>query len=175
MVREANEKQAAAEKSLKESQMKVDVLTAEVAALKTLVLTSTPSRPNPHLHPQIDSRMKEENKKHRRSPSHFNLKYGRENSPPESPVKEVHHIPCEVESKEGLEVDPNFHREFLAWRQKPRLDKEDPFVRRVYEEDIDLCLAFNNEELSRRVKAAVETGTILIEAVGDRTKAMFPK
>lgn len=54
MVREANEKRAAAEKALTESQMKVDVLTAEVAALKTLVLTSTPSRPNPHLHPQID-------------------------------------------------------------------------------------------------------------------------
>lgn len=60
MVREANEKQAAAEKALKESQMKVDVLTAEVSALKTLVLTSTPSRPNPHLHPQIDPRGKEE-------------------------------------------------------------------------------------------------------------------
>ena len=27
-------------------------------------------------------------RKHRRSPSHFNLKYGRENSPPDSPVKE---------------------------------------------------------------------------------------
>lgn len=53
MVRAANEKQAAAEKSVAESQMKVEVLTAEVAALKTLVLTSTPSRPNPHLHPQI--------------------------------------------------------------------------------------------------------------------------
>lgn len=53
MVREANEKQAAAEKALKENQMKVDVLTAEVTALKTLVLTSTPSSPNPHLHPQI--------------------------------------------------------------------------------------------------------------------------
>jgi Rab-3A-interacting protein len=175
MVREANEKQAASEKALKESQMKVDVLTAEVAALKTLVLTSTPSRPNPHLHPQIDSRIKEENKKHRRSPSHFNLKYGRENSPPESPVKEVHHIPCEVESKEGLEVDPNVHKEFLAWRQKPCLDKDDPFVRRVYVEDIDQCLAFNNDDLSRKVRRAVETGTILIEAVGDRTKAMFPK
>lgn len=53
MVREANERQAAAEKALKESRMQVEVLTAEVAALKTLVLTSTPSRPNPHLHPQI--------------------------------------------------------------------------------------------------------------------------
>ena len=56
MVREANVRQANAEKSLKESQMQIEVLTAEVAALKTLVLTSTPSRPNPHLHPQIDPR-----------------------------------------------------------------------------------------------------------------------
>lgn len=60
MVQEAKEKQVAAEKALKECEMKVDVLTAEVSALKTLVLTSTPSRPNPHLHPQIDVRGKEE-------------------------------------------------------------------------------------------------------------------
>lgn len=61
MVREANIKQAAAEKALKESTMKVDVLTAEVAALKTLVLTSTPSKPNLHLHGQTPSKIKEDN------------------------------------------------------------------------------------------------------------------
>jgi hypothetical protein len=33
--------------------VKVDVLQAEVDALKTLVITSTPSQPNPHLHPQL--------------------------------------------------------------------------------------------------------------------------
>jgi len=54
MVREANERQTAAERSLQESTMQVEVLSAEVSALKTLVLTSTPSRPNAHLHPQID-------------------------------------------------------------------------------------------------------------------------
>ena len=54
MVLAANEKQAAAEKALQEATMKIDVLQAEVAALKTLVITSTPSRPNAHLHPQID-------------------------------------------------------------------------------------------------------------------------
>lgn len=43
-------------------------------------------------------------RKHRRSPSHFNLKYGRENSPPDSPVKDVVHITSEIESKDGLEV-----------------------------------------------------------------------
>lgn len=56
MVREANVRQAAAERALKESHMQVEVLTAEVVALKALVLTSTPSRPNPHLHPQIGNK-----------------------------------------------------------------------------------------------------------------------
>ncbi|XP_067356125.1 guanine nucleotide exchange factor for Rab-3A isoform X2 [Channa argus] len=53
MVREANVKQAGAEKQLKEAQGKIDVLQAEVTALKTLVLTSTPSSPNRQLHPQL--------------------------------------------------------------------------------------------------------------------------
>lgn len=56
MVREANVRQANSEKLLRESKLQVDVLSAEVSALKTLVLTSTPSRPNPHLHPQIESK-----------------------------------------------------------------------------------------------------------------------
>lgn len=55
MVREANVKAAASEKALKEARMQVDVLQAEVEALKTLVLTSTPSQPNPHLHPQLSN------------------------------------------------------------------------------------------------------------------------
>ncbi|XP_077424446.1 guanine nucleotide exchange factor for Rab-3A [Vanacampus margaritifer] len=53
MVREANVKQAGAEKQLKEAQGKIDVLQAEVTALKSLVLTSTPSAPNRQRHPQL--------------------------------------------------------------------------------------------------------------------------
>ncbi|KAM6090675.1 rab-3A-interacting protein isoform 3-T3 [Theristicus caerulescens] len=45
MVKEANVKQAAAEKQLKEAQGKIDVLQAEVAALKTLVLSTSPTSP----------------------------------------------------------------------------------------------------------------------------------
>lgn len=160
MVRDANTRQAAAERSLAEARMQVEVLTAEVAALKTLVLTSTPARPNPHLHPQIDKTKSCDDskctrprqplddraiskeklafvqetfffisdcfsgsggggglfRKHRRSPSHFNLKYGRENSPPDSPVKEIQSqsvpsgpcvqpvAPDQVEPKDGIEV-----------------------------------------------------------------------
>ncbi|XP_060040465.1 guanine nucleotide exchange factor for Rab-3A isoform X2 [Erinaceus europaeus] len=53
MVREANVKQAASEKQLKEAWGKIDMLQAEVTALKTLVITSTPASPNRELHPQL--------------------------------------------------------------------------------------------------------------------------
>ncbi|KYN13872.1 PREDICTED: guanine nucleotide exchange factor for Rab-3A-like [Trachymyrmex cornetzi] len=204
MVREANVRQATAERLLEESRMKSEVLAAEVAALKTLVLTSTPSRPNPHLHPQIDTKARisngEENqqglfmKKHRRSPSHFNLKYGRENSPPDSPVKEQRPpLPTDKEVLErdwkrdrekekereckdfGLEVDPRVHTEFLRWKANPCVDKSDPFVARVFKEDIDLCLDFPNKELRAKVRQAVLDGIIFIEAVSDKTKLTFPK
>lgn len=183
MVREANEKQAAAEKSVTESQMKVEVLTAEVAALKTLVLTSTPSRPNPHLHPQLG---KDEaaggvnlfNRKHRRSPSHFNLKYGRENSPPESPVRDQQNPvqdSLSVDVREPMEVDPTVHKEFLNWKQAAKLDKTDPFIDRIYREDINLCLDFHNKELAEEVRKAIESRNIFVEAVTDKTKTMFPR
>ncbi|XP_054259974.1 guanine nucleotide exchange factor for Rab-3A-like [Macrosteles quadrilineatus] len=185
MVRVANERQAAAEKALRESTMQVEVLTAEVTALKTLVLTSTPSKPNPHLHPQIDPKAKDESansgnplfRKHRRSPSHFNLKYGRENSPPDSPTKERPSSPTTepAEVKDGLEVDPVLHREFLAWKESPTLDQESEFVSRVYREDIDSCLAFNNTQLGEDVRRAIQSGTIYIEAVNDKTRTHFPK
>ncbi|KAM5247267.1 LOW QUALITY PROTEIN: guanine nucleotide exchange factor for Rab-3A [Ctenodactylus gundi] len=55
MVREANVKQAASEKQLKEARGKIDMLQAEVTALKTLVITSTPASPNRELHPQLQS------------------------------------------------------------------------------------------------------------------------
>ncbi|CAM4574108.1 unnamed protein product, partial [Caretta caretta] len=55
MVRDANTKQAASEKQLREARGKIDMLQAEVTALKTLVITSTPSSPNRELHPQLQS------------------------------------------------------------------------------------------------------------------------
>lgn len=189
MVREANVRQATAERLLAESRMKSEVLAAEVAALKTLVLTSTPARPNPHLHPQIDGRGREETpgglftKRHRRSPSHFNLKYGRENSPPESPVKEQRpSLPAEPSSeprdgvaRDGLEVDPIVHKEFLQWKANPCVDRADPFIKRIFSEDIDLCLDFANKELGGKVRQAVLDGIVFVEAVSDKSKVAFPK
>lgn len=213
MVQEAKNRQANAEKLLEESRMKNEVLAAEVAALKTLVLTSTPARPNPHLHPQIDSRCQTDGqaglftKKHRRSPSHFNLKYGRENSPPESPQKEQRSsLPDKCVMSEAAdrdwdkerskdkdqskdqdrdrerdkdsqfeEGDPRVLAEFLHWKANPMVDVANPFVKRIFREDIDLCLDFPNQQLGGKVRQAVLEGIIFIEAVSDKTKPNFEK
>ncbi|XP_046395481.1 guanine nucleotide exchange factor for Rab-3A-like [Ischnura elegans] len=189
MVREANEREAASERALKECRMQADVLTAEVAALKALVLTSTPSRPNPHLHPQIGGAAPKEegtsfNRKHRRSPSHFNLKYGRESSPPESPSKEPQTQQlvaatvvdaAQVACKEEWEVDPVVLQEFTIWRTQPTIDLSNPFIARVFREDINPSLAFTNEEVGEKVLAAAMDGQIFIEAIPDKTKILFPR
>lgn len=72
-------------------------------------------------------------------------------------------------------MDPVFHKEFLAWRKSPILDKTNPFIRRIYQEDINVCLNFCNTELVDKVVQAVEEGTVLVESIGDRTKTVFPK
>lgn len=69
-----------------------------------------------------------------------------------------------------LQIDPIFYDEFISWKENPKLDKKTAFIARVYKEDIDLCLAFTNSDLSEKVKDAVERGVILIEALGEKSK-----
>lgn len=176
MVREAKVKRDAAEKALKEANMKIEVLQAEVHALKALVITSTPSMPNRHLHPQIDSKENGEKngahflKGHKRSPSHNNLKYGRETTPPGSPVREP---PPEPLLREEYGVDPVYHHEFVLWKENPSLDKSQPFLARIYREDIIPCLNFANTELAKDVQTCIEENSIVIETVSG--KSPFPK
>lgn len=53
MVNTARAEAAQSEKLLKEANGKIEVLQAELKALKDIVITSTPSTPNKHLHPQL--------------------------------------------------------------------------------------------------------------------------
>lgn len=168
MVREANMKQAAADKRLQEATLKVEVLQAEVSALKALVLTSTPSRPNAHLHPQLSRH------RHRRSPSNYELATCRPPSPPQAPQQQQ---PQQGQPQPGQagsdgsgpdlsEMDPVCHREFARWQEKPRVDdREDLFVARLYREDVLPCLHFPNSQLAAQVLRAIEENSITIEAV----------
>ncbi|KAG8035474.1 hypothetical protein G9C98_006920 [Cotesia typhae] len=162
MVREANTRQATAERLLEESRMKNEVLAAEVSALKTLVLTSTPAQPNPHLHPQIDIRSKSSRTKtslpieihasekdvidHRDINKEFRER-DRDRDRDKDKDKECKDF--------GVEIDPILHSEFLRWKENPCIDKSDVFIARVFREDIELCLSFPNQELGSKVRQAV--------------------
>ncbi|KAM8861234.1 guanine nucleotide exchange factor for Rab-3A isoform 3-T4 [Synchiropus picturatus] len=157
MVHEANVKQAAAEKQLKEAQGKIDVLQAEVTALKTLVLTSTPSSPNRQLHPQLLSPgTRGLHKNHVRNKS-------TSGSFASSPAKQE---PGLVSApKEDREMDSVLYAEFLMWKERPSLDRTSAFISRIYREDIGPCLTFTRSELSHLVQSAVESNSLTIEPV----------
>ncbi|XP_051917866.1 guanine nucleotide exchange factor for Rab-3A isoform X2 [Hippocampus zosterae] len=155
MVREANVKQAGAEKQLKEAQGKIDVLQAEVTALKSLVLTSTPSAPNRQLHPQLKLPVGG----HTRNKS---LSSGSLCPPgkPESPS-----LPVQPVIKEDREMDSVLYAEFLMWKEHPSLERSSALMNRIYREDIAPCLSFTRSELAQLVQSAVENNSLTIEPV----------
>lgn len=84
------------------SPSQIDVLQAEVTALKTLVLTSTPSSPNRQLHPQLQSSG---------TRGAYKLGHSRNKSTssafPSSPGKpEPPSVPAQPAAKEEREVKP---------------------------------------------------------------------
>ncbi|XP_076773141.1 guanine nucleotide exchange factor for Rab-3A isoform X1 [Arvicanthis niloticus] len=210
MVREANMKQAASEKQLKEAWGKIDMLQAEVTALKTLVITSTPASPNRELHPQLLSPTKAGPRKgHSRQKSTSSSlcpvvcpaaghiptpdKEGKEPGLPPLlslllcviPSKAIHltyeptwQLPSGERSTTpnsdtslsfSRQVDTTLFAEFQAWRASPTLDKNCPFLERVYREDVGPCLDFTVQELSALVRTAVEDNTLTIEPVASQT------
>ncbi|KFM58584.1 Guanine nucleotide exchange factor for Rab-3A, partial [Stegodyphus mimosarum] len=75
----------------------------------------------------------------------------------------------------AYEVDPIFNSEFVEWRQDPSFDKNSPFLKRIYAEDIQSCLNFKNKELSEIVLAAIEDDKITIEKIPTSTQDPLPK
>jgi len=74
------------------------------------------------------------------------------------------------------EVDPILLSHFAAWRVEPTLIREkDPFLQKMYTEDIDPCLTFANESLVNRLKKAIEDNSIWVEPLPEKDRTMVPK
>lgn len=162
MVRDANVKQAAAEKQLKEAQGKIDVLQAEVTALKALVLTSTPASPNRQLHPQLQSSCTRGAYKHM---GHSRNKSLSGALPQTNGKTDTSAVAVQPSTKEDKEMDSVLFAEFLMWKEHPSLDRTSAFLGRIYKEDIGPCLSFTRSELSQMVQSAVENNSLTIEPV----------
>ncbi|KAM6961617.1 rab-3A-interacting protein-like isoform 1-T1 [Tautogolabrus adspersus] len=155
MVREANVKQATAEKQLKEALGKIDVLQAEVQALKTLVLSS-PTSPLGDL-PSVGGGVKTPFRKgHSRNKSTSSAILGTQPDP--SATQPI--------VRECREMDSQLFGEFKAWKEEPTLERDCSFLERVYREDIYPCLAFSKSELGSAILEAVEQNTLSVEPVG---------
>lgn len=188
MVYNANVLRSKAEKELLEANMKIDVLQAEVQALKMLVLTSTPSMPNPHLHPQIDSSVRSNGVKSlikrsntnnlaKKSPSNYELGSNHpkhdNNGAQNCLQNQLNGVFCDDYNGIG-EVDPVFHEEFVEWKKSPTFDPmNSDFIKRIYDEEIYPVFNFKVKELTAQVLRAIEDNSIIIEAVGE--KSSFPK
>ncbi|XP_010768508.1 guanine nucleotide exchange factor for Rab-3A isoform X3 [Notothenia coriiceps] len=163
MVNEANVKQAGAEKQLKEAQGKIDVLQAEVTALKTLVLTSTPSSPNRQLHPQLQASGARGGYRH--VGGHVRNKSASGVFPSVPGKQENTSLSIQPAAKEDREMDSVLYAEFLMWKENLSAERSSAFLSRVYREDIGPCLSFTKSELSQLVQSAVENNSLTIEPV----------
>ncbi|XP_021144355.1 rab-3A-interacting protein isoform X2 [Columba livia] len=153
MVKEANVKQAAAEKQLKEAQGKIDVLQAEVAALKTLVLSTSPTSPTKEFQSAGKTPFK---KGHARNKSTSSAMGGsHQDLTMMQPIV-----------KDCKEADLSLYNEFRSWKDEPTMDRTCPFLDKIYREDIFPCLTFSKSELASAVLEAVENNTLSIEPVG---------
>ncbi|XP_074554876.1 rab-3A-interacting protein isoform X2 [Halichoeres trimaculatus] len=156
MVREANVKQANAEKQLKEALGKIDVLQAEVQALKTLVLSS-PTSPVGELPSVVGGGVKTPFRKgHSRNKSTSSAILGTQPDP--SATQPI--------VRECREVDSQLFTDFKAWKEEPTLDRDCSFLQRIYREDIYPCLTFNKSELGSAILEAVEQNALSVEPVG---------
>lgn len=145
MVGEANVKRAASERSLAEASLKIDGLQTEVSALRTLVLTSTPARPNKHLHPHLSQS----------SPSASTSTLNSSEPCSEKPEKEEERL-----------IDPVLRKEYLTWKKSPTLEKqESDFLKRIYREDVEPCLDFPNGKLAKDVFEAVRNNNLAISPI----------
>ncbi|XP_041722639.1 rab-3A-interacting protein isoform X4 [Coregonus clupeaformis] len=156
MVREANIKQSTAEKQLKEALGKIDVLQAEVAALKTLVLSTSPTSPCHDLPGGSKAPFKKGHGRNK-STSSAMLGSGQDLSVTQPIVRDCR------------EVDSLLFSEFKLWKEEPSLERNSSFLERVYREDIYPCLTFSKSELGSAILEAVERNTLSVEPVGFQT------
>uniref|UniRef100_A0A8D0L217 Uncharacterized protein n=1 Tax=Sphenodon punctatus TaxID=8508 RepID=A0A8D0L217_SPHPU len=119
MVREANIKQATAEKQLKEAQGKIDVLQAEVAALKTLVLSTSPTSPTKEIQSSGKTPFK---KGHARNKSTSSAMGGsHQDLTMMQPIV-----------KDCREADLSLYNEFRSWKDEPTMDRTCAFLDKIY-------------------------------------------
>ncbi|GMS82321.1 hypothetical protein PENTCL1PPCAC_4496 [Pristionchus entomophagus] len=196
MVNVAEERRERAEKLQRESKLKVDVLQAEVDALK-LIVSASGAGFNHHHNTSPLHQMKQ-----RESHSPFGRLFNSstpKSSPSSSSSSSITHstsfpvktksssLPSTSGEKERTvseeqrkadqieEIDPVYYREFSAWRDGGHpMDggNGNGFLRRIEQEDVRPCMHFENGKLADEILSAIRANSLEIEPLNEEKPAV---
>jgi Rab-3A-interacting protein len=150
MVNTAKEETAQTNKLLVEANNKVDILEAEVKALKELVITSTPSTPNRHLHPQLNKSTSFNNNQALLLSTIVTtpkISHRRTSSSNDAQLKQAAKKATLNDEKSIYEIDPIYFKEMAEWLCEMN-NNNLPFINRILTEDILPCMNFSNKQVS---------------------------
>ncbi|VDD96192.1 unnamed protein product [Enterobius vermicularis] len=169
MVNDAEERREKAEKLLAESRMKLDVLTAEVEALKIIV-----KAPSVHIaRGGVATRIFgskfgifSSSKKNKRVDIYVPAEKKSLSWPASTKDSTVSHNEEMKQQENVFEVDPIYYREFAEWHESGAvLDEKSPFWKRIVTEEIEPCLNFENVETKNKIISAVKCNALELEPV----------
>ncbi|KAE9550211.1 hypothetical protein FO519_006578 [Halicephalobus sp. NKZ332] len=141
-----------AEKLLSEALLKVDLLQAEVKALKEIV-KSTGKRS-----------IKDKGNSHRGG-TPLTPKTKSKNSKQGSPQSNGSGITMDS----SVELDPVCFPEFKEWRKTEENPEDSEFIKRILTEDVKPCLTSGDESLSEEILSSIKKNTLEIEPISNPT------
>ncbi|KHJ44340.1 GDP/GTP exchange factor Sec2p [Trichuris suis] len=163
IAKEAHDKRVYAERLLHEANGKVDMLQAEVKALKVLEFSSTNSFKSVRSYSPVKLFRKLSLSEGKRSSS-FSFLSHRRNLSDGTTTKATGYDDDSLSFADCVEIDPICHCEFASWRETYDItNTEHPFLKRIFVEDVQPCLTFSNVELASKVRQSILSNTILLE------------
>ncbi|PAV61628.1 hypothetical protein WR25_00656 [Diploscapter pachys] len=173
MVNTAEERRERAEKLLEEARLQVEVLTAEVIALKEIV--QAPGMGLQHFRntsPEHKSTLAKlfspSSKQKRDSSSHPATR--KSSTLPSTSQEKKDKEERDNEQKEAdavEEVDPILFAEFQSWKEAGHPSYGHPFMERVRTEEVQPCMLFGNQELATQIMDSILANRLELEPVNE--------
>lgn len=176
MVNTAEARREKAEKLLTESRLEVEVLQAEVRALKELI--SAPGMGQNHFKQTTSPEHKSTLSKLFNGSSSSSKK--QKDAANVSDKKKASSLPStstytltpseDREQKEANaveEIDPILFSEFEFWREAGHPTTSHPFIDRVTVEEVEPCMLFENSELSEEIMKAIRENRVQLEPLNE--------
>ncbi|KJH41457.1 GDP/GTP exchange factor Sec2p [Dictyocaulus viviparus] len=173
MVNYAEERRERAERLMNEFKLQVEVLTAEVAALKLLVQTPGMGQNHfQHTSPEHKSALAKlfSTSSAKRSSSSGATQSRKSYTLPSLNTQMVHEIEKDNEQKLAdavEEIDPILMSEFTSWREAGHPLVHHPFMERVNSEEVEPCMLFHAKELSDAILDSIAANKLELEPVNE--------